>query len=667
MLLVMISGETYTRYVLNSHLFDKDLASAPFYFDAKLNFGCDAEVTNKWVELNGKEESFCINVQNFIGNDINPNDITYEFTYSSDKFIFSYVDEKSNQLPAGNKTNNKIKFTVESRKDLSDDEKPDFKEIVIITVKSTYPYAKEIEIPIEVYSLEGRDYFRVNYKILIDEEPNKEFGITIEDANDSYNGISLDSVFGTSRPVIIENGNYSFDVTIPGNYTADVFTNGNRREDHVNKKSADDNTYYSLGTPPVYKQANDVLVVDTDNGPNGLILSYTYTNNAVNSDRTIVVQMTKKSTPVFDARQAVKLVGMSGRGATGIDRKENNGNYPNLVPDGGWNWAFYETDTVPMHDEKDGTYSFTWTFQTNSGNWLLDSFGINGTNVYIPFMPVQSVASVAVEVDKTANPDATDPAERCGVNSCKTTILPDGTIVEIEFFKAFGNLQRIYNIRITNARSDIVVTAGNLNDSGGGAPEIVFYDLVGIADPTDTGGRVYPQSSLLVLSGINPPEFKFSLLSHYENPVLSYTFPNGNGIGSPELTLDEASGVYTISKLDTPSGSSKIGLLTIIAEPIRYAIKYNFGEVKDVLFASSYDDNDGNYYTIKNTNVITLSNDKPYDKSVKKTFDQWCLSNGEKSTTVNRGHVFKLDEILDYAVKNEDGIYIINVEAVWKE
>lgn len=68
-----------------------------------------------------------------------------------------------------------------------------------------------------------------------------------------------------------------------------------------------------------------------------------------------------------------------------------NGNWPNLQPrNNAWNWDTRdETTYSEMNLDPDGTYSYQLTFQTNTAgsNFLLDLLEVNGVGIKLPFYP----------------------------------------------------------------------------------------------------------------------------------------------------------------------------------------------------------------------------------------------------------------------------------------
>ena len=176
--------------------------------------------------------------------------------------------------------------------------------------------------------------------------------------------------------------------------------------------------------------------------------------------------------PVFDAQEWTKsaAIGSMDLGASASADYEYNGP-TDVTPDNpAYNWGSYKTETKEMNKQADGTYSYTWIFQTNvsanysgsPGGWMLKSFEVNGTNVPVPLIPV-TIKEPLKLTGETAN-----GVEQKDVTYTET-ILPNGTKVKIEYLCLFvGNNgknaqnQRIYRITISNARTDVTITGGSL-------------------------------------------------------------------------------------------------------------------------------------------------------------------------------------------------------------
>lgn len=165
----------------------------------------------------------------------------------------------------------------------------------------------------------------------------------------------------------------------------------------------------------------------------------------------------------------------------------------------GWNNANLNNERKPlildtMTQEEDGTYSFQWTFQTNSGSggYILDTLEINRTGIAIPFYAKYSESGnnseyPAPQADRLPNyPDDPKNMDMGGLLTWWTrSALPDGTIVMVEYLMNFsGGTQRVYRITVTGATNDITITSMNLMQ-GTGAKEIAVYQLDGITGATE--------------------------------------------------------------------------------------------------------------------------------------------------------------------------------------
>ena len=680
-------GVTNGRYVLN-RAFGINSSSIPFYFDAEAN---SEEVIIE--DVNG---IVSITVKNYIDSKrITSKDLSYKIELSEDdedKFEISNLNTKD--LPAGVKTDEVVEFAITPKENANLKQT----ELITIIVTSTSPYKKVIKIPIIVYV----DVYKVSYEIYFENDD-----IWIRTDEDEYDGITLDSVFGADRAKIVINGNYSFNVNIPSKYTGDTYNrvganynklsymiidkSGNELDKNGNcpdyKDTWGEDGVCPLGAELVYKDGtNDV---DTTKGPSVYLLSATYYNNNVTENREIVVKLNEKyvkgedekpiEKPVFDARYALSTINLNGRGASGSYNSDSETNIKNEDP--GWSWGSFYRETKEMkYDEETDSYSFTWVFQTNSNaggwGWLLNSLELNGVGLTIPFIPCLGVG-MSGSLNGIEHPIKTsdfriDGTREIDQDTCaasrKTTILPDGAQATIKYIKIFGT-QRVYELEITGAHSSVVVTYGNLNMYGTGAAEAVIYSITGVDEDNiyDGAGNKVKKSSVLV----KPELFqnvRFKLLPHYENPSYELTNVHGDPLEGGTISYDEGTGMWNIIGLPRFGEGTlinyKIGLLTITGKPIRYAIRYLPGDIENAEFATWFDDNNGKYYTIENTSVVNIFNERPIDSDGNKVFRNWTVNNTDN--VINRGQVITLNYIFENSVVDNDGVYVLELLANWE-
>ncbi|MCH5249579.1 MAG: LPXTG cell wall anchor domain-containing protein [Lachnospiraceae bacterium] len=151
--------------------------------------------------------------------------------------------------------------------------------------------------------------------------------------------------------------------------------------------------------------------------------------------------------------------------------------YPNLGEPASVNWDWGNSDSVEMTREPDGTYSYSWIFQTNDpqSSYFMDALEVNGVGITVPFYPHY------LWDDKSGETIGSES----GMDAWYTeTTLPDGAIVRVEYLLVFGNAQRHYRFIITNARSNVSITGMNLNMYIVGAPEFSIYQLEGVIGAT---------------------------------------------------------------------------------------------------------------------------------------------------------------------------------------
>ena len=334
----------------------------------------------------------------------------------------------------------------------------------------------------------------------------KEISYKVELDGEDVTGQYAGQIFGGHAPTKTNYGAYSFDVVAPYGYEVEIFLeiNGVRGTDRVVGVSKNP---YPIGMEPVYTGFNgNTMTPNTSAGPAKLILNETFTNDSVDSDRTVVAVMTKKPTPVFDPSYWVKTVHASGRGCAGTDKGWNGTTFGtgNIQPEAS-NWQFV-SKSYEMSEGSNG-YNFVWTFQTNTGeSFILDSLAVNGQYLNVPFKATKIFGTLYDSDDVGVyTPGATsDPYEpnlkAVEGQSIETTILDDGTKITVELVRAWRSNncdQRVYTITITGAHSNIVITGGNLMMSKGGAAEVSVYNLIGIHaddgfDPSNSRAPMSP-------------------------------------------------------------------------------------------------------------------------------------------------------------------------------
>lgn len=479
----------------------------------------------------------------------------------------------------------------------------------------------------------GDGTYTVIYKDLIQIEDEDHNLTTLEyDADLKVGGTKvsdwLDNVFGANRVSnLVHDGSYSFSVTTPVEYTAEVFryfrydkAYGAGAEASVmrpNYAQVTRHGKYPIGTEPVYERNGDTINPNKEKGPTVFSLTATFPADNVTEDRLIQAVLTERTyTPMFDATMWLKTANAGGdnaRGTTGAGFGQDYSAAPgNILPesgkgDGPWNWGSFKTNKKEMTEDGDG-YTIDWYFQTNDKDkaYFMDSFELNGVGLTVPFYPTQNYKS------NTEIPEK----ERDGKSVTYTT-LPGGAVARLEFYREFGSTekltQRVYRLTITNAKTNVTVTGGNLMMFNGGAPEISVYSLEGTyldGEYIDGGdedtrylnyiqafvnGKWVSQKLAKVIIEQNTDftfatdngkgNIRFKLLPSYEDP--EYTFKpyedgkeplqSGSLTDGDKITKDD-DGWYYITLKDNGKGENPDGvrfaLLTITATPAKYTIEY---------------------------------------------------------------------------------------------
>ena len=214
---------------------------------------------------------------------------------------------------------------------------------------------------------------------------------------------------------------------------------GPRTED---KASHEVNRGNPIGMEPEYRSSGKYDMIETRDdrsaAPITRLFSATFYEDNMTSDLKIELRLTQlyngdDKVPVFDARpflNSAEAGGNNDRGASGNPSdgaKENPQHAGNIIPESSsWNWGTFKTQTKAMKQEPDGSYSYTWTFQTNSSDiYFLDKLEINGINMNIPTKSLGAMSQEAVN-----EPEKYGLTPEPGHTST-VLVLPDGTNVEM--------------------------------------------------------------------------------------------------------------------------------------------------------------------------------------------------------------------------------------------
>ena len=387
-----------------------------------------------------------------------------------------------------------------------------------------YTNDEEQSTDVSVTILPEGQKFITQYNI---REHSIEFQVKMDDVNgEDVTAQWIDDIFGTDRPAGTNMGAYAFTAQAPHGYTLSFYlvkknseggwdepklqlgTKEEREQDSENLYTGV-NGGWALGEEPVYDKISPdnsySVLVNTNKGPGTMTTSGTFYNNQVDEDRRIIAVLRPKPEPVFAVRPVQEgLAGVKGRGtaaaegydwdadyeyATGRRTRDPYSNrpavYPNLGAPASSNWDWGNSNSVQMTKNSDGTYSYSWIFQTNAPqvNYYMDALEVNGVGITVPFYPHylwdnKSGESIGAE---------------SGMDAWYTeTTLPDGAVVRVEYLLVFGNAQRHYRIIVKNARSNVSITGMNLNMYTTGAPEFSIYQLDGVigAAVEDSDARV---------------------------------------------------------------------------------------------------------------------------------------------------------------------------------
>lgn len=440
----------------------------------------------------------------------------------------------------------------------------------------------------------------------------------------------------------------------------------------------------------------------------------------------------------------------------------------NIATDDGWGWnsSKYHNGSVEMTQNDAGdAWDHTFTFQTNNGDdYVLDSLEINGISITIPFYPKYKIGGNDYTV-----------ATGIGISQCATeTTLPDGTVIKVEHLAVFGDrpAQHVYRISVTGARSNVTITGMNLMQYNQGAKEFSVYYLNGIVsgDSRTAGIEFYNKNNDWVTAlpasinvddakdpagainyngddGFRGANFRFKLADGYDSPYFLWeSTRTGVIVGQASASRDVQTGevttrnpvkdyLETSGTLDsqyiygpdadgyyyfrvTTQEDYKIALLTVVARPVRYVVRYipsyhavhsaalsgnragvvdepgnmpQFSHYRDLCHESffrednnipgeQYDDKDGMYYDTAVDTVIVLPVNIPTDPNNEYVFVDWVLVDEHYMPVTDdsggefhfRGSNITLADINQYAIANEElgddetDIYVLRLMPVWK-
>ena len=131
-LILGIYNTVYARYVLNRN-FNIKISSAPFYFST--------EVTTADIVLRENKAEIGLVLKNNDGNNYNTYDTKYEIKLLEDSDFSIVVEDSNNGVIKGDSVKNN---SVKAHMTPIENDVIKLKEDVTLLIKSTYPYAKEI-------------------------------------------------------------------------------------------------------------------------------------------------------------------------------------------------------------------------------------------------------------------------------------------------------------------------------------------------------------------------------------------------------------------------------------------------------------------------------------------------------------------------------------------
>ena len=480
-------------------------------------------------------------------------------------------------------------------------------------------------------------------------EVAETFSITYDyktvDGSTLPSDVTLDFIFGKMPKIVNAGGALSFDVEIPYLYTAEValydednnviYLTGKRMDlPDSDREHYIVNDGWPLGTEPVYTSIN---TTDLNQGPSKYRRTASFFVDNLDSNKTIIVEISQRTEPCYyDMHWALSRPNLSGRGSSGSDINHLGGTlWPNIVTEDSWGWnstnGCFKDDPRKLsgnllnlynthwyREEDSSSYTLDWIFQTNSGNFIFNSFGINGVAITPPFVPEE-----IWEGNTKLGGDGEGSA-----GTFVRTVINDAE-VRIRYVRTFNRqTQRIYWVTITGAQCNMNVTAGNLMQGDSGSPEFVFGQILGVSADgigeqtvelyvanewrSVEANEIQTTADLGAFLGdpaLYGANFRFKLLPGYENPVFTLvnlmknqivetnqneinTFDFNKYITWNEIenNLNDAGklkqnylygpdedGFYYLKVHDMPDPNNKIFELNIVATSLKYIMRYMVG------------------------------------------------------------------------------------------
>ncbi len=472
--------------------------------------------------------------------------------------------------------------------------------------------------------------YNITYEVYVDGKEQTETDETF----------GLEAIFGRRRPLTTTDHNYSFSVTIPAGYTADVsVTDGKDVEKKVYPVDSEGGTAYGnhkLGAEVTYqtqwdgnRRSGAEIDTSASDSPGYYSLTGTYRPaDEATADQTVKVTMERKSEIDFDPTFWLESYYVTSGGdrikpnfvekeRVSLKRNALTENEPGAEVTGGW-------------IGENGSFNYQWVFTTTTANnprgWILDSLAVNGVSLKIPMKTSQQVE----------------------------TILPSDLKVTLVYLPN-GNTRK-YILRLENVNRDIVITGGNL--TSGDSREVIPEELTGVtAEYWNNGWKPLLQSVPKSMSEFNlsqgtvDPDHHANLRFKLEE---GYGWPNDTPKGAVTATINGNNYPSTVGSISNPDANqyyyvalnassymngsgSRIYSLRIKAIPKKYSVVYLDGIRADInkdanvdhvdpdsmpVFntGTSEDQNLGNYYTlahgVRSSGTVVIYGDAPVNSDI---------------------------------------------------
>lgn len=366
-------------------------------------------------------------------------------------------------------------------------------------------------------------------------------GNTLDEGPD---GLDLGEIFGgNALRKVTENSNYTVDVSIPRGYRATV------------------NIYNDLDNDGIY---DDEPIGGDASAELGEMVSY------VRNGDIIRLSDTSAASTVYKARVLSKNVCCNQLVVLSYEKIENY----NFNADMWLNTVYargrisFDSETPSVGSFTYDEHSYTWRFSTVSRMWEVDSLIINGSQVYVPMVKLNSGDSLS-----------------------KDTVLPTGTKINLSVSADPSTGKRSYVLAITDCYEDITISSGNT--IGSAHKELVVQKLRGVESEQywaqSGSAKIWKQMDEGTLIGRKGGN------ANYSDPI---RFKSAKGYGMAEVSVLSKEGILLQCNSINEDGTENNYIEYLI---LKDSLAGEDGDTGNHIIIS------GNLYSDENFDVVSYS------------------------------------------------------------